>query len=286
MLTRRGATLTELLVAVVLAAVVLGAATMSLLRQHQSASLHAAGAEGGTQLRMATGMFAAQLALLEPADLDRSHARDSTLQFRAVVATGHACSTDVHPSLVIGGGDLSAGGMSDTPRTGDSLWWYRSEEDGWRGGAVQGVEVAPGACPQPVASAGGERALVLRLSLGAGDTIPVLTPLRITRPQRLVLYRAGDGSTQLGQREWNAAAGEMNSPQPAAGPFLRTGPGGLRSGFRFYDSGGAELFPSSEPDAGARVARLRLHLLSPPKTPFGAVIPRDSADVALGRGSW
>jgi hypothetical protein len=99
-----------------------------------------------------------------------------------------------------------------------------------------------------------------------------------------VVYRSGDGSWQLGLREWNAAALALAAPQPVAGPLQRAAPDGARTGFRYFDANGTELHPDRDGATTGRVARIRFTaLVGAPVTP-GSITSsgaRDSVDVVL-----
>jgi hypothetical protein len=137
---------------------------------------------------------------------------------------------------------------------------------------VREVAAVRARCGRPPAESDG-----LRLRLDGGDTIPAGAPLHVSRQQRLVLYRGGDGRWMLGLREWSADVWQMSAPQPIAGPFVRGASAGERSGFRYFDGDGADLWPDRDPAAGAAVRRLRLTLLSM----RGATPIEESADIPL-----
>lgn len=274
MLTRRGTTLAELMIALVLGAIVLGIATTSVLRQQRVTLELTTAAQSATQLRLATAVIQAQVALHGPDDVMVHASADTALQLRATIAVGAACATAVNPAFAAGGPDIATGGVASPPRAGDSLWWHAPGGDHWTGALIQSAWSESGACGVPAASGDAGAAVTIRLQRSGSDTIPVLSPLRITRQERLVLYRAGDGAWHLGLREWSVATASFGGPQPVAGPFVRTA-AGVRSGFRYFTSGGEEiLLPPAILDT--RAARLRLALLSA-RAPGLA----DSVDVAL-----
>jgi hypothetical protein len=270
-LTRRGSSLVELVVALTLTAVVLGAATSSTLQQQRAARSMAAGAATGTQLRPGTAALATQLALLGPDDLVPAELSDSTLQFREVVATGIACDTAVAEAMLgARDGSLPLGGVAAPVRAGDTLWWYAGES--WRRARVTDSSPVRTRCgPTPIDVEG------MRLRVAGSDTILGSVPLRVTRQERLVIYRGGDGAWMLGLREWSVDASQMAAPQPIAGPFVRRTAKGERTGFRYFDGDGAELWPDRDPARGADVRRVRITLLAL----RGGAIVQEVADVAL-----
>lgn len=255
MLNRRGLSLVELLVAASLAAVVFGAATTSLLRQQRSHARILAVTDGDAQSRAALLVAGAQLAMLDPraGDLAAGEAEDSAIQFRALVASSFACATETGAATLLPdqGDTVPLGGSASAPRPGDTLWWL--PDSSWRAAPVSSASTVTTSCVAPVASSGAAQ----RLALGSTDTIPAGTPLRVTRPARFGVYRASDGTWQLGYREWNDPTHRFAAPQPVVGPLVpRTGR--RPSGFRYFDSAGVELRASGAPIDVRLVARIRL----------------------------
>ena len=105
--------------------------------------------------------------------------------------------------------------------------------------------------------------------------------LRVTRPTRYAFYRAGDGTWQLGFREWSEASGSFSAPQPIAGPFVRSS-AGHRSRFRYFDSSGEEL---TGPGIERSVSRIRIHTYALTGAYEAAydTVRADSTDEALQR---
>ena len=280
-LSRRASTLVELLVAFTLAGVVLGSATASVLRQQRVNARILAVSGSDAQLHAATSVLAVQLALLDPAagDLSPGQADDTVLQFRSPVATSIACERSIGSVTFLPdpAGAVTLGGTASLPRTGDSLWWLG--DSAWSAARIGGVITVAATCSAPISATGA----ALRLTLnGSGDTIPAGAALRITRQTRYGVYRASDGSWQLGYREWNEAIGAFSAPQPIAGPLvLRSG--GRRSGFRYFDDLGQELAPANGAVDAARVARIRIttHSLARVRERGQDSIRSDSVDVAL-----
>ena len=280
---RRGATLAELLVALTLAAIVLGTATSSVLHQRRSASRLAHGVGADAQVRAALGSLAAELGALSAGvgDLVPGEASDTAIQLRSVVAAGLACADAVGSASFAPEWESFAAGAPAMAREGDSLWWYGGEPAGWRGRRIVGVDSIIAPCPLVSLPA----VAVRRAVVAEPDSVPYGALLRVTRPIRYAFYRGGDGSWQLGVREWVAAAGRFAGPQPVAGPFLMRA-GALRTGFRFFDASGGELAAGGVGGVGGvaaeRVARIRVTVIAAegPGARGGAVRP-DSVDVAL-----
>lgn len=279
---RSGATLPELLVALTLAGIVLGTGASTLLRQQRTAGSLNRTAVADAQLRAAPGVLGVELAALTAGsgDLAPGQASDTALQLRGLVATGLACGDAVSSAIFAGEPDDPAGVLPGAAvRTGDSLWWFGGAPPQWRGRRVVAAESVSAPCQLTSASTGPAR----RIAIAAADSIPYGAPLRITRPLRYAFYRSGDGSWQLGIRDWVEATTRFAPPQPIAGPFLMRA-GITRTGFRFYDADGAELDTAGGVVASTRIARIRITVVSAGRAPIAGadtVSPRDSLDVAL-----
>jgi hypothetical protein len=280
-LNRRAATLIEVLVSLTLAGIVLGAATGSVLRQQRTHARVAGVAASDMQLRTAASLISSQLALIDASagDLSVGEASDTAFQLRATIAVAVACdSSSSQVTFLPDPPDaIALAGFVALPRVGDSLWFLG--DTAWKGTRIAGVAPASAVCRAPFASSG--QALRVVLS-GLADTIPAGAPLRVTRPVRYAFYRSGDGSWQLGLREWSETSGSFSAPQPVAGPFLRYNDG-RRSRFRYFASTGEEL---SRTGFEASVSRIRLvaHTLSLARDSGQDSVRSDSVDVALQRG--
>jgi hypothetical protein len=80
--------------------------------------------------------------------------------------------------------------------------------------------------------------------------------MRVTRPVRYSLYRAGDGLWYVGEKDWSTSMARFNTIQPVSGPFLSAAAGGLT--FTYLDSAGLPLVtPVVDPTAIAAI-RVRL----------------------------
>jgi len=280
-LRRAGTTLVELLVALGLMAVLLAAATGSMLRQQRAARwvgvLGAAESQAGHALRLLPD----ELSSLDAAagDIVPGQASDSALELRAVVASSITCdsattSVTLAPDI---GSAPPLGAVARAPAVGDTLW-YHVDSLGWRARAIFAASPATSPCRRPNAPSAGTVRLTVDTPLDVGGG----TPLRITRHERWVVYRATDGRWYLGLRDWNVAAARFNASQPVAGPFLHVLRTGERTGFRFFDSLGAVLVPNGT-NEGA-IARVRVSVL----TTIGAssavdTVRRDSVEAVLPR---
>jgi hypothetical protein len=132
------------------------------------------------------------------------------------------------------------------------------------------------ACAVPASATGSAYRLVLDQPADA----PAGTPVRITRWERWVVYRAGDGRSYVGIREFSPATGRFLGAQPVAGPFVRATRDGARTGFRYFDAAGWTLVPDGTNERD--VARVRVTTVSAVPASIDSV-RRDSADAVLAR---
>ena len=277
---RRAFTLVEIIVAIMLAAIVLGAATSSALRQQRTHSRVQGENQGDAQVTGATLILGEQLGMLDrdAGDLTAGQAQDTALGIRALVAASIACqSKGGSVSFVPDTSALGAfAGASDAAQPGDSLWWLADST--WTAGTITAVGRAAAACGPPFGASGG----ATRIAFARPDTVPPGTPLRVTRQSRYGIYKASDGTQQLGFREWNAGSGKFAAPQPIAGPLVLKA-GTRRSGFRYFDDTSTELDPAAALVDVRRVARIRItmHSLLAFREPGRDSIRTDSIDVPL-----
>jgi hypothetical protein len=214
---RPGASLVELMLALVLGGALLGtfARTLAVQRRAESsvASVNAPAASADEVVRVATA------ALSRVAASDRLVVRgDTAIDWVATVGVALACSA---------GGDSLV-----VPSTGASSWWVASPDSGDAldvgspdGSWARYEIVAVRARTSGPACGGAERTLQLQpLPQPAESALPVV---RVMRRMRFTLYRGGDGAWWLGERRCPLAeSAPCSAPQPVAGP-LRAAPLGL-----------------------------------------------------------
>ncbi len=269
----------ELLVALVLAAVVMGAATVSVLHQQRTQRTVTGDARDDRQLRAVSTLLSGVLGDLSAGTGDLAEATDTSVQLREPIGSGLACDSAVgRASLAVApAGRIPLSASSSAPRASDTLWWYRPADSSWVGRRVTSVS-GGGGCRGPLQGYSSENGL----ELDAPDSVPAGTPLRLTRWGRYSLYKSGDGSWQLGMREWSDATNRFAAPQPVAGPFLRGPVNGLRTGLRYFDASGTELGGAGRSADVSRIALVRLTALVAASAGSSRdTVRRDSADVAL-----
>ncbi len=209
---RRGTTLAELVVALALAGVVMGAASGTVVQYLRQRSQREADDRARDAVRTTRDVLRAELA---HADADVRVLGDTALQLSALRVVATACDASAN-RLVLPAGVP----MWSAPRTGDSLAIADTSQGGdWRTTVLSvRAERASAECPT-----GGTRVV-----LAASPPVSVLArllPTRIWRVVRYVLYRGGDGSWWLGER---GCAPGCSAAQPIAGPLRSPSQGGLR----------------------------------------------------------
>jgi len=243
---RRGVTLVELLVALTLGGLVLGMVGAMCVRQQRIYADLSVSAARSEQIRDAASILPIDLRGLSPAAGDIREALDTALEVRATIASAVVCDT-AGGSIVLTppASDVSTYTSMETPiAAGDSIWILASTDSiaPWTSARI----LATGSAPAGQCASGGPRlvgdALAMRRST-AMLSIPLASPIgtivRITRPLRYSLYRAGDNLWYLGARDWNTTSQQFNGIQPVSGPFLSAAQHGLL--FAYLDSTGSRL---------------------------------------------
>jgi len=268
--TRRGYTLAELLVAVVLLGVV--AVTVSTVAARQQrlfrGSLLVLDSRG--QLRQGAAVIEGLLRGISPAAGDLIAVSDSALEVVATIGGSVVCASPGAATLDLPAPDSGTGpGLTAwlaSPQPGDTLFVY--DERGPAPGApdsVRGYRVSD-AAPLRDACAGGPLAAAappgspgLRLTVQPAPPRPVGpgAVVRLGRRMRLALYRSPtDGLFYLGLREW--AEGVPQPVQPVSGPYRGRSRGagvGAHPGvaFRYADSLGAAIEDQARASDVARI---------------------------------
>ena len=229
---RKGASVVELLVALVLLGIVAGGVLRALDRQARLHGALLALLESRVSHAATHETVATMLRSVSPAagDLQLS---DTAVAARWTLGGGVACL--VLPTRVVLAPDSISSGQAMTrlhepPQPGDSLWMLdegptdATIDDAWRAIPVAGASRSLAACTgTPLLSAGD--AARTSWIIDVSGTLPAPpgfgpgSPLRLTRRARFALYRSGPDSW-LGFAEWNQGTGAWNVIQPVSGPYL------------------------------------------------------------------
>ena len=231
---RRGTTLVELLIAIVMLGVIGAAAAGTLVVQGRVRTRVAARLVAEAELREAVAPLLADLGAIAPAlgDIPPGGGLDTMLELRAPVVEGFTCG--VTPAPISIDVVLPAARRGRRVQPGDDLWLYGG--GAWMVLPITDVRTPDATGPECAPGGFDPGAAVARLSVDSLGAAAAMMPARVTRPRRYSLYRGADGQGWLGLRDWSHAASAFATVQPVAGPFDRSG-----SRFHYYDSLGVEI---------------------------------------------
>jgi type II secretory pathway pseudopilin PulG len=257
---RRGASLIELVVAIVLLAVI-GTATLGVVvHQERFYREQASAIDSRATVRDAASLLQSELRALTPADGDLYAIAAGAVDFRATMAQSAICTISpsrtqitIPPEHLASGAPLTW--LGTRPETGDTLLVLASDStlgDAWDRHVLTAAPSSAGSCPTSsgltTTAAEASAALTLSLSPPLDTAIASGALVRVVRRARYELYRASDSRWYLGYLDClSSRATPCNIVQPVSGPFA---PGGIR--LAYIDRGGALTADPS------RVARIDL----------------------------
>jgi prepilin-type N-terminal cleavage/methylation domain-containing protein len=230
---RRGFTLVEILVSLVVMVIVTGAIYKMLTSSQRLSRAQAERVSLQSNVRSGALIVPAELRELNTvlgnvANTDVLIALPSDLTYRAMRGIGFVCQTPTATEIRVARGSYSA--YRDPAATRDGVYIFI---DGNPDVATDDVWLPLGVTAVATASTcGGTSAIALTVtpSTTALTAVPVGTPVRIYETMQLQLYSTG-GKNWLGAR--SVSAGEI-SPQPVLGPLTANG-----LAFEYLDAGGA-----------------------------------------------
>ncbi len=230
---RRGVTLIELAVTLVVFGIVFGLVTRSALF-HLRMQRRAQAADAGERAtRQAVAILARALDGAGAGDLLPNAGPDSALDLMQQVATGVGCVAGAELRTAREGtaAGIALAEFATAAKPGDRLAVL--DDDAWPPRWLVRTVVATAPAVQACAAAGVPPGSGVSLLLdSAVDAGPVVA-FRLSRRTRYDLYRGGDGHWYLGMREWNPPSGGFNAVQPVAGPLHAYSVRPERTGLRF-----------------------------------------------------
>jgi len=257
--TRRGVTLVELLVAIVLVtmlAAIGGVITQRMLTVHART---AATDSRHSALADALATLARHAASVQPGQGDLRVARDTSLEIVHDIGMTTVCR--VHgDTLVVTSGPDTVPWSATLPRaitTDDAVRVWHDADARWLRRNVVAVAPASGACGDSSLTwpSLGTQQLVLDSSTGGMRPGVVV---RVRQRERWSLVRGGDGNWSLSLATWDATRNRFAVPQPLLSPLTppaaREGPG---LAVRAVDAQGRVLADTALADTHALLVTLR-----------------------------
>jgi hypothetical protein len=248
---RNGASLIEIVIAMVVAGIVLSLVSSISVRQQRLVSEVTDGVAVAAQLREISTVLPGDLHGVASAAGDIREATDTAIELRATIASAVVCDTAANAFILApaGFGVTAYASFTTTIEPGDTAWVFTPGDsvDEWKPFAIAGTASANTAGRQCAALgprlSDSARALP-RLSITVTPSpVPVAamigSPMRVTRALRYSLYRASDGRWYVGARDWNATLLRFNTVQPVSGPFLSAAASGMA--LSYFDSSDTRL---------------------------------------------
>lgn len=228
---RRGFTLVEMLVVMVLLTIIGGSLMGFLAKQQRFYQGTADLGDLRSQLRQAEAVISNDLRGMSTAGSDITAMTDSSIDFRYTIGSSIACSVP-GTSLTLPPASLSNGNTLttwiQTPVIGDNVFIFdeggsttTSLDDQWRQYTVAGIDSTLGGCPAPYTQAGDatKYSYTVTLNTAASGTILAGAAVRFVRPAHYSLYQStGDNLWYLGYT--CASCNTGGTILPIAGPFL------------------------------------------------------------------
>ena len=280
---RRGFTLVELMMALVLLALMGGALATLLTRQQRFYRSAQEALDLRAELRHAGMLLPTDLRTISPANGDVYAWNDTMIEFRQIVGSASICriyaagggtQQVVIPPLRLARQSTTASWIT-TPEPGDSVLVYDdgpfvgNADDVWRAYAITAVATTNAglACSAEYLSTAGDIASPsyrVTLSIPGADaslspTIILGAALRVFRRARYSLFQdAGDGRWYLGQSDCVAGRAPVcSTPTAVSGPYRpysSSTPGTSGLIFTYWNSTGVQLMPGV--GAVADIARI------------------------------
>lgn len=284
---RRGFTLAELMISLVLFGLVMATGMQVLVRQqrfHRGANQTV---EMRGNLRHASAVLPADLRAIYPAGGDVTAWSRGSISFRAITASAVVCLKPTATQVLLPPLGLTQNNTLSTwmsaPQVGDSILVYDenvgigNDDDLWRAYRITAIATVVGASACPVASGftvaadAAKPSYLVTLSAAMPTTIVPGAPVRAFRPTTYEIYQAGDDRWYLGVSDCIAGrTPACSDPQPVSGPYrpfsLNTDISGLT--FWYFSADGTALDPDT--DDPATIARIQVVVRGETATPFNS----------------
>jgi prepilin-type N-terminal cleavage/methylation domain-containing protein len=254
---RRGLTLPELVVAILLLAIVGGGITRVMVKQQQYYKDASRTAGARRELRLGASMLPTELRSISSSGGDILTMSENGVIMRAYIGTSIICAFNGADQISVPPRNLARHTLTSyvtAPEIGDTVFVFNentergSQDDRWEQRRIVGMDLSNSDCNGPPytdplldpPSAKGRRRYRLDAALPPEVTIGAV--VRFTRPVRYRIYQETSGAWYLGLEAFTS--GSWSSPAPVAGPYRAfaagdNNPSGLQ--FRYYDSLGTRV---------------------------------------------
>jgi prepilin-type N-terminal cleavage/methylation domain-containing protein len=281
---RRGMTLIEIMIALVLLGIVGGVIMRVITRQQRFyMGVNQIMSQRG-QLRQATTVLPIDLRSLSSIGDDIKVATDSSLEFNLNIGTGVVCEVvngttlSLTPATLANGQRLTSWFGYGPPALGSTVFVYNdsstlgNEDDRWQKFTLAGLDSNTSRCAPgtgTITSASDNAAYRYNIQLSSTDgTDPVTggpisqyiaagAPVRIMKRVRYDFFQHTDGKWYLGYSVYNTGSSTYPAPSPVSGPYdpFGTTPG---LSFKYFDVDGAAIASGADSASRSRIARVDL----------------------------
>ena len=278
---RRGMTLIEIMISLVLLGIVGGVIMRVIMRQQRFyQGVNQIMSQRG-QLRQATTVLPIDLRSLSSVGDDIIAATDSSMEFMVNVGTSIVCEVVNGSQVALPLTSLASGQVLTSwfgygePTAGATVYIYNdssvagNEEDRWQKFTLVAVHKDASRCVASFHGIGDlakERPILELSSTEPNDAttggplsryINVGAPIRIMKRVRYALYQASDGKWYLGFSTYNTTTSAYGNLSPVSGPY---DPYGSASGlgFKYYDVDGNEIASGATTTEREKIARVDL----------------------------
>ena len=289
---RRGLSLVEIMVALVLTGIVSGVIMRVIQRQQRFYQGVNQIVVQRSQLRQATSVLPIDLRAMSSVGNDIALATDSSIWFNVTVGTGVVCElagnsvVAMPPEILANGPSITSWygyGKPDPknkPKSAYTVYIYNdssslgNQDDVWQPFVLADVTGDKTKCVSQFTTIGdvGKERPVLTLKNPTGvpndpvtggplsQYVGVGAPVRIVKQVRYKLFQASDGKWYLGYSDYNATTSDFDPLSPVSGPYdaYSSSSSGTGVGFRYYDVDGNEIASGATAANRAKIARVDL----------------------------
>ena len=255
MAARRGMTLPEILVAILLLAIVGGGITRVMIKQQQFYKDASNTSKSKRELRLGATMLPSELRSVSSSGGDILTMGESQLVMHSYIGTSVICAKPATDEIWVPPLDLAHHTLTSfvsRPQVGDTVFLFNendlkgAQDDLWEKRWIIATDADPSTCLGPpytdAALDAGKRRFWFRLNAPVPDSVKVGAVVRFTRPVKYSIYQETSGKWYLGIQEY--LSGSWGTTSPLSGPYKPFASGdnsGSGLQFRYFDSLGVRI---------------------------------------------